>query len=156
MNPRNRSSSNSTPVRLPRLVVIDFFSRYLDRFELEDIQLILGQMIFGLIHGQLMQQYGKLVAYFVRENDSACLTSALKLTYVDEIFAECQRNLGSLDTLLKVYRHHDVVIEDVHYNRDDHYVSFVITTERAFCTHRRRKSISRFDRELGNDGRTHV
>lgn len=130
MTNRNRSGSSSMTPTIPCRIIIDFFSRWLEHFPREEVELILGQMIYGLINNTMMQQYGLLVKYFIDTDDSECSAPLLKLKHVDEIFEECYRNLTSLDKTLSVYRGHMIHVSDVVYDKVAGNVCFLITNER--------------------------
>jgi hypothetical protein len=134
--------------------VIDFFSRWLDNFDQEDIQLILGQMIYGLIRNTLFFEYGRLVQHFVDNDDSVALNAEVKLKYVDEIFAECHRNIHALERILSIYRDHEFHVTDVEYDKVARNVSFLITNERAIRYNRWQGNLPRIRGERLNDARS--
>lgn len=154
MTNRNRSGSGSTTPKIPCNIIIDFFSRWLEHFPTEEVELILGQMIYGLINNSMMRQYGLLVKYFIDTDDSAVVPPALKLKHVDEIFEECHRNLMMLDKTLSVYRGHNIHVSNVVYDKVAGNVRFLITNEREIRLDGRLRSLSRLHRERGGDGRS--
>lgn len=149
----NRYGSGSTTPRIPCRVIIDFFSRWLEHFREEDVELILGQMIYGLINNTMMQQYGLLIRYFIENDDSVASDAMLKLKHVDEIFEECYRNLAMLDTTLSVYRGMNIHVSEVVYNKVIGNVSFLITDEREIRLLRRRGDLPRVCGERCHNGR---
>lgn len=140
-------------------MIIDFFSRFLDRLPddewklvREEVELIIGQLVFGLITNSIFHQYGRLVEYFVQKDTSAWTDPLVKLKYVDEIFEECHRNMNYLDSVLSIYRGYDIEVEDVVYDRAANNVSFRIT-HRVFGYNGRRSDLQGIHGERCAHGR---
>lgn len=146
--------SGSTTPKIPCRVTIDFFSRWLDHFDLGDVELILGQMIYGLIRGRVFFEYGRLVQYFIETDDSVALSQEVKLKYVDEIFAECHRNIASLEKILSIYSEMNIHVSEVVYDKAARNVSFLITTEREVRYTRRERDFPGVRGERLNDARS--
>lgn len=153
---RSASTSGSTSNhRSHQWVVIDFWSNWLDKIDPEHVELILGQMLYGIIKGRLFHEYGRLVQYFVTDDDSVATTVEGKLRYLDDIFEACHRNLVYLEGVLAQFRDYDIYVRDVSYDRSARNVSFLITHEDPGLL-RRDSPLSDIPRQRRYDGRPFV
>lgn len=153
MNYQRRSGSGSTTPKIPCRVIIDFDANDLDEVPTDDIELIIGQLLYGVLTNSAEQQYGLLVKYFVDEGDGPGHTPLSKLTYVDKIFMECHRNVAYFEAFITAYHGLDVHITDVTYDKVGCNVSFRITREREDRATRWRSNLPRVDRKLCPHGR---
>lgn len=136
------------------MVVIDFKSRWLTTLCEEDVNLVLGQVIYGVITNSVMRQYGRLLEFFFRLDDSAVRPMNDKLKYVDDLFEECHRNTVNLRDSLSAYRNTDFQIDDVSYNAEGQYVTFTLAEQQPFDNIRRSVHLPEIDRKPFNNGRS--
>lgn len=130
--------------------MLDFFPKWLADFSDEDIELVVGQVVYGLIMGELFQQHGMLVKYFVREvpDDSLDVNQSLKrLAEIDDLFTCCHANLKSIESALGPYMGLEVDIHGVLYDRSSQAVMFTISSARETSHSERCSSVSRVRRE---------
>lgn len=153
MKYQKRSGSGSMTPMTPRRIIIDFFVNALDDVPTDDIELIVGQLLYGVITNSATEQYGLLVKYFVDNGEGPGHSPLTKLTYVDKIFMECHKNVAEFEALVTAYHGHEVHITDVTYDKVGCNVSFRITREREERTTRWALNLPRVDRKLCPHGR---
>lgn len=153
MKYRKRSGSGLTTHMTPCRVIIDFFAAALDEIPTEDIELILGTLLYGVITNTTTKQYGLLVKYFVDNGDGPGHTPLSKLTYVDKIFIECHKNVAYFEPLIDAYSGYNVAITDVSYDKVGCNVSFRVEDAGEEGLTRWVSDIPRASRELCPHGR---
>ncbi len=153
MQTLKRSSSGSQTLRFPLVVLLECPSPLLAKIDPDDTELVLAQVVYGLIMDRVFIEYGRLVEYFVNRDDSAAATLEEKLKYIDDIFVQCHANIQFLKDALRPYRDSDVTITDVKYDSSSEHVSFTLSLARPDTDLRRGTALYRAARRPRPDGR---